>query len=307
MSKTTKILIAVVVVFGVIYAVQRFTSSNSTTENTKPFAGLDTANVNLVEINFGRKIVVKRENSGWMITSPVRFPADPGQMSLLLTRLASAPTATVVADNLTDSSAYGLGGNAASASFGTSKGKTVSLRIGDVTPNFDGCFIQIKGNRKVFQLSTNLRTLVGQSLTNWRDKQIFNFSPSDVEAADFALGDTLYHFFHRDTTWKVNNINVPESEASRVVEGLLGTTALGFIDTTLAPSKVLIDYGVTLDNKQRIAGQIYKSAGSEVGFGQLCLSNSANHQIYTVSSTLPQTILRQLRELRLNYLTKRRS
>lgn len=307
MSKTTKILIALVVVFGAIYAIQRFTSTNSTTESLKPFAGIDTANVSRVTVDFGKKIVVKRTEDGWMLTEPVKFPAAPGQMSLLLIRIASDPIATVIADSLTDSSAYGLGKGAAFASFVAAKGKKIAMRVGNVTPDYDGCYIQLAGSEKVLQLSTNIRSLVGQSLTNWRDKKIFHFGVSDVEAADFALGDTLYHFFHRDTTWKVNNIDVPEMRARDLVGALLGSRATGFIDSTVAPSKVVVDYGVTLKNREHIAGQVFKSAGSEVSTGSLCLSNSADHQIFTISSTLPETLLRSLRELRRTYLTKKSS
>lgn len=307
MSKTTKILVALVVVLGAIYAIQQITSSNSTTQNSHPFARIDTTKISQVTVDFSRKIVVHRYGSGWMITEPVKFPADPGQMSLLLTRIASNPAATVIADNLTDSLSYGLGKDAASAVFDEGNGKKLSLRIGNVTPDFDGCYVQLNGENKVLQLSTNIRSLVGQSLTNWRDKTIFHFGISDIEAVDFSVGDTLYHFFHRDTTWKVNSIAIPKMKAHDIVGALTGSSALGFIDTTAPPSKVLIDYGVTLNNRQRITGQIYKSAESEVSPGQLCLSNSADHQIFTVSSTLPQTLLRGLRELQLTYLTKKRS
>ncbi len=306
MSKTTKILIALVVVFGAIYAIQRFTSTNSTTESIRPFAGVDTAKVSRVTVDFGRKIKIQRTGDKWMLTEPVKFPAAPGQMSLLLLRIASNPSATVIADNLSDSSAYGLGKSAAYASF-VANGKKIAMRVGNVTPDFDGCYIQLAGSNKVLQLSTNIRSLVGQSLTNWRDKKIFHFGVSDIEVADFSLGDTLYHIFHRDTTWKVNNIAVPETRVRDLVGALIGSRAIGFIDSTVSPSKVLIDYGVTLKNRQRVTGQVYKSAGSEVTTGQLCLSNSADHQIFTISSTLPRTLLRGLRELRRTYLTKKRS
>lgn len=307
MSKTTKILVAVLIVFGAIYAIQRLTSRNSTTESSHPFAGIDTAEINRVEIDFGKRIVVQRTGGYWTITSPVESPADPGQMDLLLTRIASDPTAIVVADNLSDSSTYGLGEDAAFASFATTGGKKVAMRIGNLTPDFDGCYIQLAGKNKVLQLSTDIRTLVGQSLTSWRDKQIFHFGVSDIEAVDFSIGDTLYHFFRSDTTWKVNGINVPEMTARDIVGGLIGSTALGFIDSTISPSRVIIDYGITLTDKRHITGQIFKSAESEVSFGQLCLSNSADNQIYTVTSTLPQMLLQGLKELQTVYLSKERT
>ncbi len=307
MNKTTKTLVVLIVILGGIYAIQRFTSKTSTTDTVKPFGGIDTSSINRVEVNLGREIVVEKIGGRWTITSPLRFPADPGQMSLLLTRIASNPSASVVADNPLDSTTYGLGAGAAYASFGMSNGKTIAMRIGDLTPDFNGCYVQLAGEDKILQLSTNLRTLMGQSLSNWRDRKVFHFGVSGIETIDFALGDTLYHFSHSDTSWQVNGIDVPEMKARDIVTSLLGTSAMGFIDSTVVPSSVIIDYGITLTDKEHIAGQIFKSAESEVSFGQLCLSNSANNQIYTVSSTLPATILEGLRELQAVYLTKERS
>ncbi len=307
MNKTTKTLVAVLVILGGIYAIQRFTSRTSTTELIKPFAGIDTSDINRVDVDFGGKIIIERSEGRWMVTSPVKSPADPGQMNLLLTRIASNPEASVVADNMSDSSAYGFGKDAAYAGFRSTNGKVIAMRIGRLTPDFNGCYIQLTGDNKILQLGTNIRTLVGQPLTDWRDKQIFSFGTSDIESVDFALGDTLYHFFHSDTSWQVNGIRVPEMEARDLVSNLIGSTALGFVDSTVTPSPLIMDYGITLSNRQHIAGQIFKSAGSEVTFGQLCLSNSADQQIYTISPTLPATIIQGLREIQKNYLTRDRS
>ncbi len=304
MSKTTQLLIAVLAILGGIYLVERLTSKTSTTETVSPFAGLDTSSINRVQVNFGGEIVIERSGDRWMITSPLDFPAAPGQISMLLARIASDPSASVVADNLTDSSAYGLGGEAGFASFSDADGRKIAMRIGNLTPDFNGCYIELMGEKKILQLSTNIRMLVAQSLTNWRDKRMFRFNLSEIESVDFALGDTLYHFIPSDSVWEVNGTDVPATNARDIVESLLGSTALGFIDSSVSPSTVILDYGVTLTNREHLTGQIFKSAGSEVAFGQLCLSNSADNQVYTVSSTLPAGILRGLRELQKNYLTK---
>ncbi|MGO9481232.1 MAG: hypothetical protein ACLP05_05570 [Candidatus Kryptoniota bacterium] len=57
-------------------------------------------------------------------------------MSLLFSDIATDPNAFVVADNLSDSSAYGLGSSAPLIKIEDTDGKSVSLRIGNVTPDF---------------------------------------------------------------------------------------------------------------------------------------------------------------------------
>jgi Domain of unknown function (DUF4340) len=307
MNKTTKALIILLALLGGIYAIQSLTSRTSTAETVNPFNGIDTSRVNQIAVNFGREIAITKTGEHWMITSPLMFRADPEQVSLLLARIASNPSASVAADNLNDDAAYGLGNGAASAIIGTSDGKSLDLRIGKVTPDLDGCYIELGGEKKILQLSTNLRTLVGESLTDWRDKRIFDFRISDIEAVDFALGDTLYHFFHSDTTWQVNGVNIPAARAHEIIGSLVASNAIGFIDSTMTPSNVIVDYGITLGDKSHVAGQIFKSAESEISFGELCLSNSANNQVYTVSSSLPGNILEGLRALQKDYLSKESS
>ncbi len=301
MSKSTKILIGAVVLLIAIYGIQRLTSSNSTTLTINPFAKLDTAQVDKISIDFDKDISMKRISGAWMITSPVDGPASPNQVSMFLARLASNPSAAVVADNLSDSSAYGLMSNAPRLDITTQSGRQLAFRLGNITPDFNGCYMQMTGDNRVLELSTNIRSLAGQSLTDWRDKVIFGIQVSDVAAADFSVGDTLYHFFHSDTLWKVNNVTVPTSTAQEIIESLTGTRAVGFVDTSTHLSKRFLDYGITLKNKEHFAGTLFKTSD------QVCLTNSATDQTFVVSSMLPQTLDQELRSLHRTYLTKLRS
>ncbi|MGO9481233.1 MAG: hypothetical protein ACLP05_05575 [Candidatus Kryptoniota bacterium] len=84
MSKPTKILAAIVLLLGIGYAIQRLTSTTSTTENLKPFSSLDTAKIKHISIYFKTRIVIDKvqdsvsgKGSRWVINSPALFPADP--------------------------------------------------------------------------------------------------------------------------------------------------------------------------------------------------------------------------------------
>jgi len=297
MSKSSKILIAVLIFLGAVYAVQRFTSTNSTTETSKPFDGVDTAKITDIAIHSGVDLEMSRQDKRWMITSPVHFPVSSGQISLFLSRIASDPVASVVAENLSDSSAYGLDASAISLQVMQSNGKKMALRVGNVTPDFDGCYVQIAGSDKVLNLSTNLRSLAGESLTDWRDKKVFNFREDDISNVDISVGDTLYHFFHSDTLWRVNGTEIPATEAQSVLDELVGTNAYSFIDSTVNVTEPMVDYGFTLANREHVAGRIFKLAD------KVCLTNSANNQVYVVSSTLPTDLEESLRMLKRDYLT----
>ncbi len=307
MSRTTKILSAIVAVLAGVYAIQKFTTKTSTTQTSRPFADLDTSKVTALNVNFGEDIRLQKVAGSWNVVSPILFPADPGQMSMVLTRLASNPSASIVADNLSDSSAYGLGGGAGSVSVSTSSGKSMTFRIGNATPDLNGTYISMEGEPEVFQLATNLRPLFGRSLTGWRDKRIFNIPVSDIASLDLALGDTLFHFTRNDTSWNVNGVSIPSVKAEGLAGDIVGAMATGFVDSTLSPSKVMLDYGITLLSREHLTGQIFKSAESEFSFGEMCISNSANNQIYTIAPTFPEYLVRELLAIKKAYLSRESS
>ena len=174
MSKSTEILAVVVIFLGVVYAIQRFTSRTSTTDNLKPFSSLDTANLKRVSIDFVESpghakgpILLDRQDGRWTITSPVNFPADEGQVSLLLSRIASNPTQSLRQTIFRIRLAYGIGSAEPVIKFQEKNGMTISCRVGDVTPeSSNGCYVQITGKTEILDLASNIRTMAAQSLTS---------------------------------------------------------------------------------------------------------------------------------------------
>ncbi len=301
MSKSTKILLGILIILAVIYAVQRLTSTMTTTEKSTPFSGLDTSKVNRVSIVTTKGIVIVKQEGRWLIISPIHYPADQGQVSIILSRIAANPSASVVADNMSDSSAYGLGPDSPTISIQQIDGRTVSFRLGAVTPDFNGCYVQFHGEMKILNLATNIRTIAGESLTDWRDKEIFSFSVNNIQSIDFIVGDTLYNFVHRDSVWQVNGTGIPLTEVHDLIGSLINTTAIDFIDTAVSVKNALLGYKMVLLNGERLEGSIVKLAE------QTCISNSANNQTYVVSPMLPDNLKQKLKEIRQNYLARKRS
>jgi len=299
MKKSTKILIAVLVLLGAVYAIQRLTFTTSTTENSNPFSGFDTSKVSQISISSDeRETVISRESRGWFIVSPIHFPANRSQINLLLSVIAANPSASVVADNLMDTLAYGLGTNAPTLKVSDRNQKEITLRVGNVTPDFDGCYIEMDGSGKILDLKKSIRGYVGRSLSDWRDKQIFDFTIENVQAADFAIGDTLYQFLNIDTVWQVNGNNIPLTKVHDVIGNFIGTTAIDFVDTSISEENSLVDYGFTLLNGTRETGKVTKTRE------QTLVSNSAYGQIYVIGSMVVGDLQNGLREIGRDYLNK---
>ena len=299
MKKSTKILTAVLVLLGVVYAIQRLTYTTSTTENSNPFSKFDTSKVNKITVGNplnGKEVVIARESHGWFIVNPLQFPANKSQINLLLSAVASNPSASVVSDNLADTLAYGLGAGAPTLTIAENDQKQILLRVGNVTPDFDGCYVEKYGDRKILDLTRNIRSFATQSLSDWRDKQIFDFVLENIQAADFAIGDTLYHFIHNDTSWQVNGNEIPLTKVQDIVGNFIGTMAMDFVDTSLAGEKNLVDFGFSLANGTREAGKVMTLAQ------QTFVLNSTNGQTYLIGSLIADDLVKGLREINRDYL-----
>ena len=302
MKKSTKILIGLLVLFAAVYAVERLTYTSSTIENSNPFSKIDTSKVSRIAISFppgGKEIVIEKESRGWFIVNPLRFPADESEINLLLSSVGSNPKASVVADNLSDSLSYGLNSAAPTLRISENIQKEISLRIGDATPDFDGCYVELVGNNKILNLSRNIRTYAAEALTDWRDKRIFDFRFADISAADFAFGDTLVHFLHRDTIWQINGNNIPVQRVHDVIGDFIGTRAMNFVDSSYSGAKSVVDYGFSLVNGGRVAGRVMRLAD------QTLVSNSSNGQTYVIGSLTSDNLERGLKGISKDYLNKR--
>ncbi|HEY9165047.1 MAG TPA: DUF4340 domain-containing protein [Candidatus Kryptonia bacterium] len=298
MKKSTKILVAAVLVLAAGYLIQRFTSRTSTTARTHLFAGLDTSTINEISLDGRFAIRLKREQGRWMLESPVANPADQGQVEMLLSKISTDPSGFAVASDLSDTAAYGF--RSSTLTVKTSGGKVVSLNIGGTTPDFEGCYVQVAGESKVLELSENLRTFVDEPLKDWREKRIFTANLSDLQSVEFEVGDTLYHFVRQDTVWEVNGRQLPSSRITEPTESLVGVEAMDFIDSVVSAANTLVEFEFSESSGRQVSGKIFKVAELD------CLSSSATNQVYVVSPTLPENLLRSLRQIRKDYLTRKR-
>ncbi len=301
MKKSTKILIVFCVLLGIAFAVQKLTFTTSTTENLHPFASLDTSRISQISIDNRsdeKKIVISREDHGWFIVKPIHFPASRSDVSLLLSAFAGDPAASAMSDNLADTLAYGLNSSGSLLTVFQGAEKRMSIRIGNLTPDFEDCYILIDGIKKILETKADIRTYATQSLTNWRDKRIFYFSMGEVQIADFAINDTLYHFVDIDTAWQLNGKNIPSSRVQNAIGSFIGSMALGFVDTSISGIQSTINFGFSLFNGSRVTGDLMK-LGNE-----FYISNSSNGQVYSVGPSLSADLEQGLKSIRGAYTSK---
>ena len=289
MSKSTKIILIVLLVLAGIYALQQITSHTSTTESRKLFASIDTSKVDSILINQENVISLARTAVGWKISRPVDYPADAGAVNLLLSKFNSSIKGIVVAEHLSDTTAYGLGGKAVTLSLAGKSGKIIEMLVGNATPDFSGCYVKVKGYPQVFEIPENLRSAILRTVNEWRSKQIFSFSFSDIKAGNFSIGDTLYQFVRIDTTWQLNKRKVSNEVVEGIFTELIGLSAIDFVDSlTGIDHKPSIEYSIALNNNANVSGEIFRTSTNT------CLTSSASRTTFVISPSFIDSFKNEL-------------
>lgn len=261
MSRSTKIILVILFILVGIYALQRFTQRSSTTEYKKLFAGVDSSKIDSIFINEQSPILLARTSNGWEILKPIYYPADAGEVNLFLSKLDPSVKATIVAEKLTDSSAYGLDSGVISLSLSDKSGRILEMNIGKSTPDFEGCYAQVKGYPQVFEIPENLRSVLHRTVAEWRSKQIFPISFEEIRAGNFSIGDSLYQFVRTDTVWLLNKRKVPSEIVTGLFTRFVGLSAIDFVDSsTNSWNNPYIEYSLTLNNNNNISGKIFKTS-----------------------------------------------
>ncbi|MGC8652750.1 MAG: DUF4340 domain-containing protein [Candidatus Kryptoniota bacterium] len=289
MSKSTKIILIILLVLAAIYAIQRLTGRTSTTESKKLFTAVDTSKVDSIFIKEKATILLARTSDGWQILTPINYPADEGAINLFLSKLDPSMKATIVADHLTDSYAYGLDSGAVNLSLRGKSGKILEMLVGNSTPDFTGCYIQVKGYPQVFEIPENLRSVILKTVTEWRSKQIFRFSFRDIKAGNFSIGDTLYQFVKIDTAWHLNKRKVSNELVENIFSQLTGLSAIDFVDSSISnDNRPLIEYSISLNNNNNVSGKVFKTSANTI------LTVSTSQTEFVISPTFVDSFKDQL-------------
>jgi len=102
-------------------------------------------------------------------------------------------------------------------------------------------YVRLRDDNRVYIAEGMMSQMFNRASSDWRDKTIFDISPSDVQAAEFNFGDEHYRVVRADTVWQVST--APFSEAfeadqdsvSQLLSALCALKAGGFAtpyDTT---------------------------------------------------------------------------
>ncbi len=155
-------------------------------EQERIFPGLDAGEIDAISLvtQDGTAARFMREESGWMLVSPVRAPADETAVEAIAAALAGLSRAGAV-EAAGEPSQYGLGDSARRIRFEVGGG-TRGLRIGRSTPVGGHLYVAPIGVEEISWVETYRLNPLNRDLADLRNRDILRLEPDAVEALSLA-------------------------------------------------------------------------------------------------------------------------
>ena len=262
---------------------------------------VDTAEIVLIKVTAdgATTTVEKVPMTGWEITDPFRYPADPNIVGTLLREFSTLSPARTVADSAESLSEYGLEFPSASVEVSRGLDKPLVLLLGDVNPTGAAYYAAEQGARRVFLVSSQINGNLRRSTDALRDRSLMRVERDKVDEVVLEKGGgKVVIKLDPYGTWRVEEpyrLPAERDEVINALNNIAGASAISFVDE--APSS-LERYGLTnpvvkATLKSRDGNINHTLSLGHVEMGRVYAMSSERRNVYSVSTTLLQQLDRE--------------
>jgi len=162
----------------------------------------------------GPALALERKNDGWILL-PEAYAAESGKVSALLESIGNL-TLTALVSESQNYERYGLvkEEKIAVKAWAREKQKR-DFEVGKAAPTSQHTFVLLAGDARVFQARENLKARFDLTVDDLRDKNVFKFDPSTVEAIDLDDGRKTLSLTRKPIPVEVGAGQKKESPASQ--------------------------------------------------------------------------------------------
>ena len=237
MNKTTKLLIGLFVILAVVaYFMLPSGKERETSYKTSEINfSVDSAMVSKIEIQLpSRSVVIENTDGKWMITSPLRFPANASTVTQLISSLAKFRVGSLISSNPEKQNMFQVDSTGTKLSIAHRSGKPVSLVVGKMGPSYSEVYVRLPESNNVY-LGEGLSTwMVNQELREWRDKTILTTNSDSIKEFSIEYKSKSFAFQRDSTRWMLGKDTVAAGEISSALSTLSNLHADDFIDSTFS-------------------------------------------------------------------------
>jgi len=149
-------------------------------------------------------VVLEKNNAGkWTITAPKPYPADQELANQLVTSAATVNSDGVVEQKAADLAPYGLTSPNLELDITGKGGKVSKVKIGDDTPTNSGAYAALEGDPRVFTVGSYVKTELGKSLNDLRDKRLLTFEQDKLSRVELMAKKQDLEFGRDKDHWQI--------------------------------------------------------------------------------------------------------
>jgi Domain of unknown function (DUF4340) len=230
------------------YEMKRPATSETAEQKPKVFA-VESATIEQVDVKSvsGDRTVLKKAGDAWRIVEPLDVKADDGEVSGIVSNLASLEIQRVVEENAADLAQFGLAAPRIEVGFKEAgKAEAARLLIGDTNATGGEVYAKLPGSARVFLVSSFLESTFNKGTFDLRDKTILSFDRGKVDSLDVVTKEQRLTFVKAGDGWRLTS-PVDARADSGQVEGAIGslqTLAMKSIAEPNAAEKDFAKYGL---------------------------------------------------------------
>jgi Domain of unknown function (DUF4340) len=198
---------------------------------------LSASAVDTVAITHGADtvVLVKHAPGAWTVN---RHPATQTSINDLFTALRDSVRAELAAESPSSFARMGVDSGGGRLVRVVGAGKTLAqLLVGGTGAGFDGAYVRIPGETRVYLWRGPLPTLVARAADDWREHQIGAVAPESIAVVAIERAGKRTTLHRRGTTWELSPTEHADSAAvAQFLEHLRKVSASGFATDRQADS-----------------------------------------------------------------------
>lgn len=198
----------------------------------EPLVSFDSSAVDKMEITANNStVVLQREGGKWMVTSPIRYPADEAAVTKAVGQGRDMKVTAVVSTNSAKQATFSVDSTGPLVKWFSNERLLAAVRIGKPTASWTETYARIDASDEVCSVTGTLGVVYIKQPNDWRDKTIFKVDREMVNDVKFQYGDTLFTLTKKDSvTWMIGGETAVSGTVSSFLTSLSHFPADEFID-----------------------------------------------------------------------------
>ncbi|HLX13158.1 MAG TPA: DUF4340 domain-containing protein [Bacteroidota bacterium] len=283
MNRSTIILLGVLVVVGVIAYFMIFAPSNEhiTSYKTPDIkVAFDSASIAKIQITKpGKSVTLENAGGNWMVTSPVKYAANPNTVKQLLSGLGKFHVGSPVSSNPSKQDLFQVDSMGTKLTVTDRSNKTTTLIIGKPGPAYSDFYWRLDGAKDVYLGDGPQAYTMNQEVKEWRDKTIFTAVQDSVRNFTVNYGGKDFTLAKANGSWTMNGDSIATTDVTPVLTSICALNADDFVDTIpnfdIPPITFMVQSGNGAPATLKFSPIAPDSA-------RYCVQTSSNPQVFTV-------------------------